>query len=135
MKVSVLLSLLGVSFQIVAAAPANHKKAAEKPSVFLLAGDSTTATQSTGGGGKLLYTACFWPGQNLILYIGWGDGFKNLTLKAPSFAINYGHNGATTSSFMSGGDWATVLGKVEAYAGNSTVYVTIQACHYIRILE
>ncbi|RPB11009.1 SGNH hydrolase [Morchella conica CCBAS932] len=111
MKVSVLLSLLGVSFQIVAAAPAKHQKAAEsKPSVFLLAGDSTTATQAANGG-------------------GWGDGFKNFTLKAPSFAINYGHNGATTSSFISGGDWATVLGKVEAYAGNSTVYVTIQFGH------
>lgn len=47
-------------------------------------------------------------------------------MKAPSFAINYGHNGATTSSFISGGDWVAVLGKVETYAPNSTVYVTIQ---------
>ncbi|KAI5838853.1 SGNH hydrolase-type esterase domain-containing protein [Morchella snyderi] len=111
MKVSVILSLLGVSFQVVAAARENHHRVAEsKPSVFLLAGDSTTATQAANGG-------------------GWGDGFKNFTLKAPSFAINYGHNGATTSSFISGGDWATVLGKLEAYAGNSTVYVTIQFGH------
>lgn len=43
-----------------------------------------------------------------------------------SIAINYGHNGATTSSFQSGGDWAKVLGEVTKYAPTSTVYVTIQ---------
>lgn len=73
MKVSVLLSLLGVSFQIVAAAPAKHQKAAEsKPSVFLLAGDSTTATQAANGGGKLLYTSPFlvWAKSDLVYRLG-----------------------------------------------------------------
>lgn len=65
----------------------------------------------------------------MFLGLGWGDGFKNFTMKRPSFAINYGHNGATTSSFISGGDWAKVLGQVETYAPNSTVYVTIQVAY------
>lgn len=65
----------------------------------------------------------------MSLNLGWGDGFKNFTMKRPSFAINYGHNGATTSSFISGGDWAKVLGQVETYAPNSTVYVTIQVAY------
>lgn len=47
-------------------------------------------------------------------------------MAASSIAINYGHNGATTSSFQSGGDWAKVLGEVTKYAPTSTVYVTIQ---------
>jgi len=80
-------------------------------SVFLLAGDSTTATQSPGGG-------------------GWGDGFKNFTLIPPSFAINYGHDGATTSSFMEGPDWDWVVGNAtDFHAMGFTVYVTIQFGH------
>jgi len=79
-------------------------------SVFLLAGDSTTARQSANGG-------------------GWGDGFKNFTLTSPSFAVNYGHNGATTSSFIEGGDWATVLSDASQYSATKTVYVTIQFGH------
>lgn len=43
-----------------------------------------------------------------------------------SIAVNYGHNGATTSSFISGGDWAKVLADVVKYAPTSAVYVTIQ---------
>jgi len=79
--------------------------------VFLLAGDSTTATQSADGG-------------------GWGDGFKNFTLVKPSFAVNYGHDGTTTASFVAGGDWARVLSQVTANVeiGN-TVFVTIQFGH------
>lgn len=66
---------------------------------------------------------------NIYIYFpgpGWGDGFKNLTMGPTSIAVNYGHNGATTSSFRSGGDWAKVLADVAKYAPTSTVYVTIQ---------
>ncbi|OCL08359.1 carbohydrate esterase family 12 protein [Glonium stellatum] len=77
---------------------------------FLLAGDSTTAIQSTGGG-------------------GWRNGFLNYTLKSGSSGHNYGHNGATTASFRSGGDWATVLSQVASHKSSYNVYVTIQFGH------
>ncbi|KAI5198135.1 esterase [Aureobasidium subglaciale] len=81
-----------------------------KPAYFLLAGDSTTATQSVGGG-------------------GWGDGFLNFTLLPGFSGRNYGHNGATTKSYREGGDWARVLEEAKAKAGTYTVYVTIQFGH------
>ncbi|RAL04231.1 rhamnogalacturonan acetylesterase [Aspergillus ibericus CBS 121593] len=80
------------------------------PPFFLLAGDSTTATQSSGGG-------------------GWGDGFINTTLYSGAKGLNYGHDGATTVSFRSGGDWATVLSKVEEYKTDYRAFVTIQFGH------
>ncbi|KAI5196823.1 carbohydrate esterase family 12 protein [Aureobasidium subglaciale EXF-2481] len=83
---------------------------APKPAYFLLAGDSTTATQSVGGG-------------------GWGDGFLNYTLKSGSSGHNYGHNGATTKSFREGGDWARVISDAKAKVGDYAVYVTIQFGH------
>ncbi|CAD6442356.1 34a3d1d4-a424-4dc3-98f2-38355fdef018 [Sclerotinia trifoliorum] len=81
------------------------------PPAFLLAGDSTTAIQNaakTGG--------------------GWGDGFIS-TLKNGAGGINYGHNGATTVSFVSGGDWAKVLASVATYKSAHTTFVTIQFGH------
>lgn len=81
-----------------------------KPAYFLLAGDSTTATQSANGG-------------------GWGDGFLNHTLRQGSSGHNYGHNGATTKSFREGGDWAKVIEEAKTKIGNYTVYVTIQFGH------
>ncbi|EKG11069.1 Lipase GDSL [Macrophomina phaseolina MS6] len=83
---------------------------ADKPAAFYLAGDSTTAVQSTNGG-------------------GWGNGFLNTTLKNGAIGKNYGHNGATTVSFREGGDWATVLGAVEDAKADYTPYVTIQFGH------
>ncbi|KAL3426825.1 gdsl-like lipase acylhydrolase [Phlyctema vagabunda] len=77
----------------------NHGHGSAKPAAFFLAGDSTTAT---GG--------------------GWGDGFLNYTVKAPAFAINYGHSGATTVSFRNGGDWATVLSQVSKYTETNEVF-------------
>ncbi|KAH8601070.1 carbohydrate esterase family 12 protein [Bisporella sp. PMI_857] len=80
-----------------------------KPAAFFLAGDSTTAKQIAVNGG------------------GWGNGFLG-TLKNGATGINYGHNGATTVSFVAGGDWATVLASVR----NSTAYtpyVTISFGH------
>lgn len=100
---SLLFSLIG---PVVVAAPAIQAKAI-KPAYFLLAGDSTTATQSADGG-------------------GWGDGFLNYTLASSSTGHNYGHDGATTASFRAGGDWATVLSGVQSFKSEYTVYVAIQ---------
>ncbi|KAI0123336.1 GDSL-like Lipase/Acylhydrolase [Xylariales sp. AK1849] len=77
---------------------------------FILAGDSTTAVQSTGGG-------------------GWGNGFLSF-LKSPAWGINKGHNGATTVSFVDGGDWANVTGSVDQAIGEGfEAWVTIQFGH------
>jgi hypothetical protein len=81
--------------------------------VFILAGDSTTAKQSDGGG-------------------GWGDGFLR-SLQPPSGGTNYGHNGATTVSFRSGGDWGKVISEVKKNGG--AAYVTIQVCAYWNALR
>ena len=83
-----------------------------KPATFLLAGDSTTAVQSAGGG-------------------GWGNGFLSF-LKSPARGTNFGHNGATTVSFVKGGDWARVMEEVKGSRETSGVYVTIQVS-YLRI--
>lgn len=92
---------------IFATANALPQARADKPAAFFLAGDSTTAVQSTGGG-------------------GWGNGFLNTTLKNGATGKNYGHNGATTVSFREGGDWATVLKAVQNVKADYTPYVTIQ---------
>lgn len=81
--------------------------AADKPAAFFLAGDSTTAVQSTNGG-------------------GWGNGFLETTLQNGATGKNYGHNGATTVSFREGGDWDTVLQDVKDAVAEYTPYVTIQ---------
>lgn len=81
-----------------------------KPPFFLLAGDSTTAKQSSNGG-------------------GWGDGFLNTTLFHGASGLSYGHNGATTVSFRAGGDWETVLSKVAEYKDRYAPFVTIQFGH------
>jgi hypothetical protein len=36
--------------------------------------------------------------------LGWGNGFLG-TLVNGAWGINLGHNGATTVSFVAGGDW------------------------------
>jgi lysophospholipase L1-like esterase len=90
-----------------------HKQS--KPPAFFLAGDSTTAVQSTGGG-------------------GWGNGFL-ATLKSPAFGVNKGHNGATTVSFVDGGDWKQVLDLVKNATSKYDVYVTIQFGHNDQVSE
>lgn len=117
MQVLVVLSLLSFFAQPFHAA-----------AVFLLAGDSTTATQAANGGGTSPPPPPPPFPATLLTSAGWGDGFKNFTLAPPAFAVNYGHNGATTGSFMAGGDWAVVLAQVKKYVPSSTVYVTIQVC-------
>lgn len=94
----------------VLAAHALPSRKAAKPPFFLLAGDSTTAIQSTGGG-------------------GWGDGFINTTLFHGAGGLNFGHNGATTVSFRDGGDWENVLSELVAHRADYKPYVTIQFGH------
>ncbi|GES66512.1 GDSL-like lipase/acylhydrolase [Aspergillus terreus] len=94
----------------VLAAHALPSRKAAKPPFFLLAGDSTTAVQSTGGG-------------------GWGDGFINTTLFHGAGGLNFGHNGATTASFRDGGDWDNVLSELAAHRADYKPYVTIQFGH------
>ncbi|PLB51280.1 SGNH hydrolase [Aspergillus steynii IBT 23096] len=100
-------SLVLPSFSSPLPAPASPLS---KPPFFLLAGDSTTATQATNGG-------------------GWGDGFLNTTLHRGANGRNYGHNGATTVSFRAGGDWDAVLQEVRERRVTYAPYVTIQFGH------
>ncbi|CBX92723.1 hypothetical protein IAQ61_005905 [Plenodomus lingam] len=88
----------------------SSRQAKDKPAAFFLAGDSTTAVQSAGGG-------------------GWGNGFLNTALCKSATGKNFGHNGATTVSFREGGDWAAVLDAAKAALPNYTPYVTIQFGH------
>ncbi|KAJ6011722.1 hypothetical protein N7522_002077 [Penicillium canescens] len=85
-------------------------KQSPKAPFFILAGDSTTATQSANGG-------------------GWGDGFLNTTLFQGAAGTNFGHNGATTVSFRAGGDWDNVLKTVRQVRDQYIPFVTIQFGH------
>lgn len=107
------LLLLAPLALVATASPFNshkgHTKNATIPA-FILAGDSTTAVQSAGGG-------------------GWGNGFISF-LRAGAWGINKGHNGATTVSFVNGGDWANVTGLVDQKTSEGyDIYVTIQFGH------
>ncbi|KAI7473368.1 esterase [Hortaea werneckii] len=107
MKLLALSSTLLLSTATALALPG---KSWHKPAYFVLAGDSTTAVQASGGG-------------------GWGDGFLNHTLRFPATGGNLGHNGATTVSFREGGDWAHALQLVEEHEKWWDVFVTIQFGH------
>ncbi|OBT63684.1 hypothetical protein VE03_06178 [Pseudogymnoascus sp. 23342-1-I1] len=97
---SVVSSLALLAGSAVSALPL--KGCADKPAAFLLAGDSTTAVQSAGGG-------------------GWGTGFL-ATLTNGAVGTNYGHNGRTTVSFVEGGDWALVIADVKSKASSYATY-------------
>lgn len=108
MKFLPILSFFPSVFAILAAAspmPSTEGCRATSPPAFFLAGDSTTAAQSCCGG-------------------GWGNGF--LTTLHDAIGTNFGHNGATTASFVSGADWADLLESVGRYKKSWTPYVTIQ---------
>lgn len=78
----------------------------DKPPAFFLAGDSTTAING-----------------------GWGNGFLSF-LQPPSWGVNHGHSGATTASFIAGGDWARVIANVKNNTSKSyPSIVTIQFGH------
>ncbi|KAJ8108136.1 hypothetical protein OPT61_g8383 [Boeremia exigua] len=85
------------------ALPAALQSRADEPVYWLLAGDSTTATNG-----------------------GWGDAFLATTVAEGSSGKNYGHSGATTKSFRAGGDWDQVIGDVGTHKDDYRVYVTIQ---------
>ncbi|KAJ5758496.1 SGNH hydrolase [Penicillium odoratum] len=82
---------------------------ATKPAAFYLAGDSTTAAQSSDGG-------------------GWGVGFLK-TLAHGAIGTDLGYNGDTTASFVSGGAWANVIDVVTRSVSHFQPYVTIQFGH------
>jgi len=112
MRTSLLQSITAAGLAaMAAAAPAEGDcNCGTKAPAFFLAGDSTTAIQlsndETHGG-------------------GWGNGFLAL-LKPPAWGINYGHNGATTASFVSMGDWGRVIADVKNNTAKYTCFVTIQ---------
>ncbi|KUI70610.1 Rhamnogalacturonan acetylesterase RhgT [Cytospora mali] len=109
------LSALSLALLIKIASPTpfpthdNESTCQTQPPAFFLAGDSTTAIQSSNGG-------------------GWGVGFLS-TLQDPAWGIDYGHNGATTVSFVAGGDWANVIKSVQNSTKDYDVIVTIQFGH------
>lgn len=107
MKLTLISAALLPAFSM--AAPACPHNCSPKPPAFFLAGDSTTATQSPGGG-------------------GWGDGFLSF-LEAPAFGTNYGRNGRTTVDFVTGGHWALVTAAAANATATHDVYVTIQFGH------
>lgn len=81
-----------------------------KTPAFFLAGDSTTAPQSAGGG-------------------GWGDGFLSILTNGAT-GKNFGRNGQTTVSFQKSGVWEKVMESVKASADKNRVFVTIQVRLY-----
>lgn len=105
-----LTALVTISSLVSAASvPIRQGSRAKKPAAFYLAGDSTTAAQSNGGG-------------------GWGVGFLK-TLTNGAIGTDLGYNGDTTVSYVGGGDWANVIDAVTRAKADYTPYVTIQFGH------
>lgn len=105
-KLSAAMAALIPALTVAHPTPSCDSTCGPKPPAFFLAGDSTTAVQSEGGG-------------------GWGNGFLSF-LRHRAWGINFGHNGATTRSFVDGGDWANVTQHVRDNRHQFDVYVTIQ---------
>ncbi|KAK6849236.1 SGNH hydrolase-type esterase domain-containing protein [Apiospora arundinis] len=104
-------TLAALLLPLASAKPACHPACSPKPPAFILAGDSTTAVQAAGGG-------------------GWGNGFLSFLRAPPAWGVNKGHNGATTVSFVKGGDWANVTRLIdEKNAEGYQVWVTVQFGH------
>ncbi|KAK8856828.1 SGNH hydrolase-type esterase domain-containing protein [Apiospora arundinis] len=104
-------TLAALLLPLASAKPACHPACSPKPPAFILAGDSTTAVQAAGGG-------------------GWGNGFLSFVRAPPAWGVNKGHNGATTVSFVKGGDWANVTRLIdEKNAEGYQVWVTVQFGH------
>lgn len=66
--------------------------------------------------------------RSQLTWVGWGDGFLSTLVKG-AWGINYGHDGATTVSFVAGGDWGNVLSSVNSSKSAYSPYVTIQFGH------
>lgn len=65
--------------------------------------------------------------SNTKQFIGWGIGFLK-TLVNGAIGTDFGHNGATTVSFVAGADWPSVLDAVSRSKADFVPYVTIQVC-------
>ena len=102
MKLLLLATSIASALLAVAANPVSRQA---KSAAFFLAGDSTTAVNG-----------------------GWGDGFVAI-LRNGAIGQNRGHSGATTASFVAGGDWAKVLDLVKSNKDKYDCYVTIQFGH------
>ncbi|RMJ25782.1 hypothetical protein PHISP_03341 [Aspergillus sp. HF37] len=100
LRVSILLAVLLLSLK------AFSSPLTSRPPFFVLAGDSTTASQA-----------------------GWGDGFLNTTLYHGAAGKNDGQNGATTVTFREGGDWDRMLSAASEHRGDYLSFVTIQFGH------
>ncbi|KAL2841878.1 SGNH hydrolase-type esterase domain-containing protein [Aspergillus pseudoustus] len=100
-----LSSYLLPALALMSTARAKPRPVRDLPPAFFLAGDSTTAPDG-----------------------GWGDAFV-ASLTGRSTGTNFGHSGATTSSFRSGGDWDELLTAVESHKDKYRPIVTIQFGH------
>ncbi|KAL2812751.1 SGNH hydrolase-type esterase domain-containing protein [Aspergillus granulosus] len=100
-----LSSYLPPAIALMSTALAKPCQIRDLPPAFFLAGDSTTAPNG-----------------------GWGDAFV-ASLTGGSAGTNFGHSGATTSSFRAGGDWDNVLSAVESHNSTHRPFVTIQFGH------
>lgn len=101
MRFSLLASLVAPLAAL--AAPLVDRQA--KPPAFILTGDSSVSVNK-----------------------GWGDGFVAL-VRNGALGQNKGHSGATTATFVSDGDWATVLNLIKTNKAKYDCYVTIQFGH------
>ncbi|KAI1340302.1 carbohydrate esterase family 12 protein [Xylariaceae sp. FL0016] len=99
------LSRYGILAGTVSAAALPRDNCTSKPPAFFLAGDSTTAYDG-----------------------GWGDGFL-APLISPAWGLNIGQSGATTASYLRGGNWTNITTHVRDYADEYDVYVTISFGH------
>ncbi|PPQ64111.1 hypothetical protein CVT24_008928 [Panaeolus cyanescens] len=110
MRLSLLSSLIFASAVI-----------AQRPTSFVLVGDSTTANGTSENSG------------------GWGNGFcgssitgniASRSLAAGTPCINTARNGATTGTFVANGFWATSLAAIRSEVGKGRrTLVTIQFGH------
>lgn len=105
------LSLVLPFFPFAFAIPWQSPHPKPKPAAFFLAGDSTTAPQSSDGG-------------------GWGNGFLSFLIP-PAWGVNFGHDGATTVSFVEGSapNWANITSELQANNERYDCWVTIQFGH------
>jgi lysophospholipase L1-like esterase len=118
--------LLSASFALALPSP-NSLQERVKPAAFFLAGDSTTAPLSSGGGGK--HPPCLIDSSLRRQFpSGWGTGFLSL-LTNGAVGTNFAHDGATTASFVSDGYWASLLKAVTSHNSSYSPYVTIQFGH------
>ncbi|KAI0860353.1 SGNH hydrolase-type esterase domain-containing protein [Xylaria cubensis] len=97
--------VLATTTTVTAASIPINRRGAEKPPVFFLAGDSTTAVDG-----------------------GWGNGLL-ATLIEPAWGINFGLSGATTKSFVDRGYWANVTTHLKENVDEFECFVTISFGH------